>query len=319
MGGLRDWTPSMPTPSDTRQTAFIATLGTEPQVVTATLDLLHAGHGLIFDGVVVIHTAREGRIADSISTVERELASYKSRGIVKACDLIGLKRADGTDLSDVNSREDAGIVFTSIYNAVKQQKKQRRIVHLNVAGGRKGMTAFGMAAAQLLFEPGDCMWLLVSSTQFQENRSLHPRILETPADQSTSAESAVSEDAQLLPVPVLRYSSLPTTVMALLAYDDPMEAIRQQERFVDRQSDAAKTAFLDSLSEKQRDIVEDIARHAMSNKDIARKHHLAEKTVENYLDIIYRRLAGSGVLPRGAPANRQTIILLFSGHAGGTG
>ena len=73
----------------------------------------------------------------------------------------------------------------------------------------------------------------VSSQSFTTSRGLYP---------------AQEDEAHVLRVPVLRYSGLPTTVTALLNYDDPMEAVRQQDRFVEDQSVQARRSFLFSLA-----------------------------------------------------------------------
>ena len=227
------------------EAAFIATLGLERQVVTVTLDLLLA-RGERFGVVVVIHTDRHGdeRMRASVDEVERELVAYVQADKIGGYELVELRHAIDAPsvgaIADIQTEADAGQVFNAIFRAVRRQKREhRRAVHLNVAGGRKGMTAYGMATAQLLFEEGDHLWLLVSSPQFIASRSLH------------LGSDAADDDAWLLEIPVLRYSSLPTTVTALLNYDDPMEAIRRQNRFVDRQAEAAKAYFLQSLPEEQ--------------------------------------------------------------------
>jgi len=280
----------------TQEATFIATLGTEPQVVTTTLQLL-AQKGLRFANVVVIHTApnHPGIIA-AIETVERELeAKFKRAGLIQQFSMVLLKGADGTPISDLHTEADAGAVFTAIYKAIKDQKRAHRQIHLNVSGGRKGMTAYGMATAQLLFEEGDCVWLLVSSQSFTISRELYP---------------AQEGEAHVLRVLVLRYSGLPTTVTALLNYDDPMEAVRQQDRFVQDQSIQARRSFLFSLAQEQRAVLEQVAR-AKSDKEAAAALGKSEKTVGNYLGIIYRRISESGLVPKNTPINRQTLIQLF--------
>ena len=290
------------------EAAFIATLGLERQVVTVTLDLLLA-RGERFGVVVVIHTDRHGdeRMRASVDEVERELVAYVQADKIGGYELVELRHAIDAPsvgaIADIQTEADAGQVFNAIFRAVRRQKREhRRAVHLNVAGGRKGMTAYGMATAQLLFEEGDHLWLLVSSPQFIASRSLH------------LGSDAADTDAWLLEIPVLRYSSLPTTVTALLNYDDPMEAIRRQNRFVDRQAEAAKAYFLQSLPEEQRKLLEAKVRTNMSNKELAELLGKAEKTIANQFTVLYKRLADSGLLPEDALANHETLVKLFANY-----
>lgn len=259
------------------QIAFIATLGTEPQVVTVTLDLLLEKHVARFDRVVVIHTVPkpddpQDKIAQSIAEVRRELAGYQAEGGVGHCEFIELRREDGAIIPDIYTQEDADAVFTTLRRAVREQKRAGRLIHLNAAGGRKGMTLYAMAAAQMHFDAEDRLWLLASSEAFQASRALHPRS---------------ADDARLIPIPVYRFAD------------------RTRSEF------ERKRAFLNQrLTGRERQIVEGIARHRWTARQIADALDLSEKTVENriYEDIFPELRAFLGR----EDVSRQDIVAEFA-------
>jgi CRISPR-associated protein Csx14 len=84
------------------------------------------------------------------------------------------------------------------------------------------MAAYGMVVAQLLFDDNDHLWHLHSETWRPGNqRVMHAK----PGD-------AVS----LLPVPVLRWSSVSPVMTELVVREDPWEAI-QAQRFLRQEED----------------------------------------------------------------------------------
>ncbi|GAP05372.1 CRISPR-associated protein NE0113 [Anaerolinea thermolimosa] len=164
-------------------TVLIATLGSEPQVVTATFDLLRA-RGEEPGQVQVIHTLADSEpMAQAVEVLRKEAAA----GLPLV--LVPLKRPDGRPFVDVETQSAAEAVFRALYRAVWQTKRAGARVHLSIAGGRKTMAVFGMVTAQLLFEEGDHLWHLFSEGDFLRSRRLHPQ----PGD-----------EVHLMEIPVIR-------------------------------------------------------------------------------------------------------------------
>ena len=257
--------------------AFVATLGTEPQVVTVTLDLLETIVPT-FDRVIVLHTVpgedKTGeRIAASITDVLRELHAYQAEGRIAHFELVALRHEDGSPVADIHTQQDADSVFTAIRGLVRAEKRAARRVHLNAAGGRKGMTLYAMAAAQMHFDDDDCLWLLASSDTFQASRDLHPR---TP------------DDARLIPIPVYRHLSRTSSELQ------------------------RKRDFLLRLSDRERRIVEGIAHQRHTARQIAAALGIAEKTVENHIyDGIFPELRE---FLRRDDVSRQDIVAEFAAY-----
>ena len=104
--------------------------------------------------------------------------------------------------------------FRVLYREIKTAKQAGRRVHLSIAGGRKTLSIYGMAAAQLLFDPDDSAWHLVSTPELIASQALH----------------AGPGQAQLLSVPVLRWSQISPVLTELAMSDDPFEAVALQEQ-----------------------------------------------------------------------------------------
>ena len=285
-------------PNQSRQAAFVATLGTEPQVVTVTLDLL-IDKGWTFEDVVVIHTAADSPlIKKAIDDIKNEFASgrYASNVHAMAPTLTQLEIDKQHPIYDIYTEEEAGIVFRAIYGQVRRQKERHRIVHLNIAGGRKGMTVFGMAAAQLLFDDADCLWLLSSSDTFTKSRKLHR---EKP------------NDAQLIPVPVLRWSLISSSLRLLV--DDPFEAIKRQRDLLDFEYRDRCERFLDQLTEREREITALFVRDpSLSNAEIAERVSLTPKAVANHFTTIFDKAYSFFGLREEARSKREVLVGLLA-------
>ena len=64
---------------------------------------------------------------------------------------IPLMAPDDNPLPDVADPEQVEIAFRALYQVLRDHKLDGFRVHLSIAGGRKSLSVFGMAAAQLLF------------------------------------------------------------------------------------------------------------------------------------------------------------------------
>lgn len=228
---------------------FIATLGLEPQVVTVTLHLLLNRDVPAYDIAVIITTVPNpddprDRMAQSIEVLAAELSKWKAQGQLRQFHFVELRHADGRPIRDIYNRDDADAVFTVIRGIVREHKRIGALLDVNAAGGRKTMSIYAMTVAQIHFGPGDRLWLLASSEAFMASRALYPQ---TPFD------------AQLIAIPVRLARGL-----------QPEDIERKRE-------------FLNTLSNRERQIVERIAQRRETNAQVARALGISEKTVENRL------------------------------------
>ncbi len=125
-------------------------------------------------------------------------------------------------------------------------------MHLSIAGGRKTMTAFAMAAAHLVFDRTDRIWHLVSSDRLQQIKALH-----CPGNES----------AQLVPVPV--------TSWALPDQDVTSQYINFTEKI---------------LSPAEREVATLLLQTGLSNHELAKTLQKSPKTIANQLSRVYAKL-----------------------------
>lgn len=266
-------------------TTLIATLGEQPQVITLALDLLRR-QGVEVAEVRVIHTAveREGMRA-SLARLRTEARFYGPRVTFH---FHPIQAADHRP-ADILTEADASAAFTTLYRVLKQVKRQGEQVHLSLAGGRKVMSAYALAAAQMLFDADDHCWHLISEGPLLAEGRMHPR----PDD-----------SVRLVPVPVLRWSAVSPVFAALAQHDDPWAAVQAQAEWVEQEARQRAAAFLATLTPAERELAERLAAEGLSNKALAARLHRSEKTVANQLSSIYAKYRDL----RGQPGSRSVLI-----------
>ncbi len=257
--------------------ALIATLGTEPQVVTATLDLLLA-RGYPITTIRVVHTVSsdpqiQAALQDLKDVFER--AVYPDRFQVHFDPLIDSNT--GKPLPDVESPEAAADAFRLLYRLVLRAKRSGYQVHLSIAGGRKTLAVYGMATAQLLFDEGDRLWHLYSAGDFLASRRLHPE---------------EGDQVHLIQIPVVHWSRISPVMMDLGKTEDPFEALERAENLrLAEKIELARSFVLGSLTPAEARVVLRLARDGLSDRQMAEELSVSPRTVEQHLRSAYRKAA----------------------------
>jgi len=271
----------------------VATLGSEPQVVTLTLDVLLA-RGFAIGQVVVVHT-EPSALGDSLPRLKAEEEHYARRDPPVVFRYVPIK--DGRFFPrDITSEEEAALLLRVLYREVAALKRERRRVHLCIAGGRKVMAAYGMVVAQLLLGEGDHVWHLLSPPELLRSREMH----------------AALSRVVLVPVPVLRWSLLPSTISELLLWDDPYRAIQRQREMQDQTRRQILRGFWSQLTAAERRVALALTRHGGSNQELARRLRRSPKTIANQLQSIYEKYRSSLGLPEGARVRERLVSDLAS-------
>jgi CRISPR-associated protein Csx14 len=270
---------------------LIATLGSEPQVVTLVLDLLF-DKGYPISKVIVVHTSGKA-VQGAFKALFREL---------KASQSISLEEMEVTHekrpVTDILTNEDVGAFLRSIYQVVLKEKRAGRVVHLSIAGGRKTMAVYGMVVAQLLFDEDDHVWhLLTQGWRPGDERVMHVR----PGDKTS-----------LVPVPVLRWSAVSPVFTQLALKEDPWEAIRVQKGMKQEEDHRRKQELLDHwLTPAEREVVL-LASRGLDNAAIARQLHKSQKTVANQFTSIYGKLYEWRGFRDDIPVSRAVLVAEFA-------
>jgi CRISPR-associated Csx14 family protein len=273
---------------------LIATLGTEPQVVTATLDLL-LRKGEKVREVAVLHSVAPGTAialaVDSLSEAFDQAPQYSSISL-HLCPLLD---SQGYPLPDVETPQAAAAAFRSLYSFVRDAKMDGSRVHLSIAGGRKTLAVYGMLVAQLLFDEQDNLWHLYSTGDFLASKRLHPQ---------------AGDEVHLIPIPTILWSQVSPAWMHLIGVDDPFEAVERVRRLqLNEKVEQARSFILGSLTPAERRAVELLVREGLGDNEIAGRLALSPRTVEQQLRSAYHKAAAHWELP---DVNRASMVALLS-------
>ena len=272
---------------------LIATLGSEPQVVTLALDVLQA-KGYAIAEVNVVHTA--GR---AIQPALQALQKTFDDPDMPPCTLVPIVGDHGA-IKDIATEADTASVLRTLYRVVLKQKHAGRMVHLSISGGRKPMAVYGMVVAQLLFDEDDRVWHLLSDGWRPGNARvmrLHPGLR-----------------VSLVPVPVLRWSSVSPVMTELALREDPWEAIQAQRAMRREEEHQRKQVFVEHwLTPAERQVVR-LACQGLDNAAIARRLGKRAKTVANQLTRVYAKLHEWRGFRTDVPVSRAVLIAEFAGY-----
>jgi CRISPR-associated protein Csx14 len=273
------------------QHVLIATLGSEPQVVTLALDLLRAkGHAIA--EVIIVHTGGD-IVQQALKTLAQEFSLLKT---YRYC-LAPVER-DGWTVADFVTEADTAALMRTLYRTVLAEKRAGKLVHLSIAGGRKPMAVYGMVVAQLLFDEDDCLWHLLSQDwRPGDKQVMHVR----PGDRIS-----------LVPIPVLRWSTVSPVLTELAVREDPWEAIQSQQSIRQGEDHRHKREFIEhQLSRAEQELVRLVCR-GLDNVALARQLHKSEKTVANQLTSIYEKLREWRGFREDVPVSRAVLIAEFA-------
>ncbi len=273
-------------------TVLLATLGTEAQVVTAAWSLLRA-QGEPIHAIEVLLTQ-----APAIRAAARRLEQAAAqKPLFPPLRFVPLQDAQGRPLHDVITEADTRAAFTAIYRRLRAHKAQGHRVHFLIAGGRKPLALFGMAVAQLLFDAEDRLWHLYSAGDFLESKRLFP----APQDQ-----------VQLVPLPVVPWHRLAPALVALEGVEDPWQAVQRAWQLTLNERLARARRFVEEhLTEAERRVVALLVREGLSDRDLAARLHMSERTVGRHLSSAYTKAAAFWGLDRVQRAQLVALLHLY--------
>lgn len=252
---------------------LVATLGTEPQVVTLALDALVA-RGFSIRHVIVLHANPSLPVLEnSLARLREEVAFYERRTPPVNFSFVPIR--DGRHFpEDFLTEEDTALLLRVLYRTVAELKRKSYRVHLSVAGGRKVMAALGMVVAQLLFDENDNVWHLLSEGKLLAEKAMHA---EDPSQ------------VVLVPVPVLQWSLFPSTAREILLWDDPYRAIAKQKELRERERIRVLESFWAKLTPAEQELAKALVRFGGTQKELAEHLHRSRKTIDNQLYSIYAK------------------------------
>src|SRR2546422_10125357 len=136
---------------------LVATLGGQPQIVTFTLDLL-LKRGIPIYEVIVLHPAASPYIQQSLERLNAEFVgdryTFEGRSLTIHFRQQVLTHYDSV-IDDIVDETTASGALDTIGELIRSLKRQQRIIHFSISGGRRLMTFLSFSAALLYFEPPD--------------------------------------------------------------------------------------------------------------------------------------------------------------------
>jgi CRISPR-associated Csx14 family protein len=273
-------------------TVLIATLGTEPQVVTAALDLLQQkGEGV--SRAVVVHTTAPGTLIEVAVNKLREEFAHSQLPM----QWMAMRDENGLLLQDVETPQAARSAFRALYGEVRRAKLNGEKVHLLIAGGRKTQAVYGMLAAQLLFDDDDCLWHLFSGGDFLASKRMHPQ---------------AGDEVHLVPIPVVLWWRVSPVMLDLIQYEDPFDALERQKalRLAERMEEA-RGFVRGALTPAEERVVALLVREGQSDQEMAEKLSLSPRTVEQHLRSAYLKAANHWMLEDVKRAQLVALLSLF--------
>jgi len=113
---------------------LIATLGSEPQVVTATMSLL-ARQGVHIRKLRIVHTAAgQPALISAHETLQTVYSSGQSAAKLEVS-YHPVESDDGRMLADIDTPEAVRGIFKLLYRLVRAAKQNGSVVHLAISGG----------------------------------------------------------------------------------------------------------------------------------------------------------------------------------------
>lgn len=288
--------PSTQPPRFSPSSCLIATLGSEPQVVTLTLQAL-VQQGVSPERILVIHTApsphRPSAITDAIHRLDGAFAEDAYLAPWRAgYQRITIMGRDGP-VADTLDRDDFASALRALYGAVRDAKAAGCQVHLCLSGGRKLIALCAVTAAQLLFDDADCLWYLQSPAELVQTKALF---------------AGQPEDISLIPIPLLRWSPAPPILTDLALVDDPVAALTWQSE----QQLAAKRRFLtNTLTRAEREVVELLIATGAPDEELAHRLNKSARTVSHQLATVYDKLRLFLGVRDDVRVDRHTLIAEF--------
>lgn len=269
----------------------VAPIGVEPQVVTLTVDALLARSFPIAQVWVLHANENYPPIAAALRRLHAERAFYRQKGFSLRWHFVPIQEGQHYP-DDFATEQDVSLLLRVLYRTVAQLKRKGFRLHLSIAGGRKVMTAMGMVVAQLLLDEHDHVWHLLSEGRLLQSKAMH-------ADNPN--------EVALVPVPVLRWSLLPSTVQEILLWDDPYRAIERQRQLQQQQRWQLLQTFWQKLTPAEREVIEALVRYGEKAASLAKRLNRTAKTVRNQLQSIYAKYRDHFELPPDAKVRERLI------------
>jgi len=254
---------------------FVATLGGQPQIVTFTLDLL-LKRGISIYEVIVVHPAASPYIRQSLERLNAEFIgdryTFEGRSLTIHFRQQVLSHYDNV-IDDIVDETTASGALDTIGELIRSLKRQQRIIHFSISGGRRLMTFLSFSAALLYFETPDELLHLYTPEHVKER-----------VDRSGAMHVTSEDGRRLIEVPFARAAQ---PFLAMMLNRTPSDTIQTQREQQKAEEQKRCQQVMDALKDRSQEILRAIAQ-GLHPHEVADTLHLDPSTISYYTNKIYR-------------------------------
>ncbi len=259
---------------------FIATIGTKPQIVSNTIELLYRSSPPVqFQKVIVLHS---DTVQDAVQSARLALRDdFNTIGVYPypfQWEFCLLQDLSGQTIREIDSEPELNIFFESLYRMVYSLKQEGSSVHLLCSGGRKVMAMFAMVVAQLLLDENDFLWHLISSDSWVKQGKMHP-------------ENEIDiQQMKLISVPFLPSTFTFPGLNHTFTPDSPAGAVAAAKFVLQAEKRKKAARFIEqNCTPAERRVAEILSLSGAGNREIADQLHVSERTVEAQLRSLFMK------------------------------
>lgn len=281
---------------------FIATLGGQPQIVTCTLDLL-LKRGIPIYEVIVVHPAASPRIQQSLERLSAEFVGdrylFEGRSLTVRFSHQVLSHYDNV-IDDIDDEATASGALDTIGELIRRLKRQQRIIHFSISGGRRLMAFLSFSAALLYFETPDELLHLYTSEPVKERLA-----------QSGAMHIMPGDGRRLIEVPFARAAQPFFAMMLNRTPSDTIQTRREQQQAEEQQR---CQQVWDALDARSREILQALVQ-GLHPRDIAVKFQRDSSTISYYSNKIYQECRNVWDVPKGVRVDYRFVQAKFAAYS----
>ena len=280
---------------------FVATLGGQPQIVTFTLDLL-LKRGIPVYEVIVLHPAASPHIQQSLARLNAEFVgdryTFEGRSLTIHFRQQVLSHYDSV-IDDIVDETTASGALDTIGELIRNLKRQQRIIHFSISGGRRLMTFLSFSAALLYFETPDELLHLYTPEHVKER-----------VDASGAMHIAPEDERRLIEVPFARAAQ---PFLALMLNRSPSDTILTQREQQKAEEQEHCKAVVDALADKPLQVLRVMAQ-GLHPHEVADTLHIKASTVSHYATEIYQECRNAWNVPENIRVDYRFVHAKFADY-----
>jgi len=280
---------------------LVATLGGQPQIITLTLDLLLKRDIPIYE-VIVVHPASSPHMQESLKRLNAEFVGdryhFEGQSLTIHFRPHVLNHYESI-IDDIVDETTANGALDTIGELIRSLKRQQRIVHFSISGGRRLMTFLSFSAALLYFETSDELLHLYTPEHIKERDDMLGVMHVSPGD-----------ERHLIEVPFARAAQ---PFLALMLNRTPSDTIQTQHEQQRAEEQKRCKQVVNALNEKQRRVLQLMAQ-GQHPHEVAEALHLKSSTISYYTTDIYQECRNAWDVPENIRVDYHFVHAKFGDY-----